>query len=325
MTLPLILFLQYCTAFDLETRIKNALTPSLDNAAFANITFSNTPAQRNLSQYVTGGTAPYEFIGTFSGSFPSYLSVALNNGVLTVARNLSVAPPATLTGLTTLPTIKITVTDSKGNSASADFRITLLFKRVFVTKDKVSSGIHTDWNTGGAKDYSSCGAGDPVEKVNCRCQIAAKSVNMTNSIKYRAWFSSNAINARCNLTNQLINTCPMPAQFAGGPWYNMGNSLVAADLGTATTAGNVGLFNATGLTTAVLYQEDGSLSISLQAWAGTASGGVAGTNCNNWTSGIANYGQVDQTNGGGAPNWYGGGTQDCAPGSTTGFQCFEAD
>lgn len=315
-----------CAAFDLESKIKLALQPTLSGEAFSNLTFSNSGNQRNLSDYVSGGTAPYEFSTTIVGSIPAYLNLSVNAGVLSVGRQTSVAPPATLSAVGTLPRIRVTVADSKGNSSTSEFALSLQFKRIFVASDYVNSD-KTTWSGSATYSYSSCQSANPVEIANCRCRTAAAGGGLSNAQKFRVWLSTSSVDAKCNLAGTLSSGCVV-SQFSGGPWYNTTGQLIAYDAGATASQG---LYNTTGIINAIQFNEKGNVATT-QVWAGTNNDGTYQANftCADWTSTAGgnafSMGTSNLTAGtaGLAPYWHGTSNAGCDT-TVRGFYCMEGE
>ncbi|MBL8032587.1 MAG: hypothetical protein JNJ69_02720 [Leptospiraceae bacterium] len=320
-----------CTGFNLEGKIASALKPALSSAIFLEIAVSNKGISRDLPSYTGGGSAPYTYSLTVNGTLPSYLEAGISGGSFYVRRNTSVLMPTTVTGTIAMPEMTITVSDSTGASANLKGTPSVYVKRVFVASDVIGFDS-TTWHNGSMYDYSACTSGDPVEKANCRCRATARGRAMPGADKYRAWLSSNAIDAACNLTSIAGKSCT-PEQYAGGPWYNMNNNLVAEDIGAGTTRGLLAVNDSTNqaLQSAIQYYETGGNAGAATVWGGTNTTGLqaAGTDCTNWTSGggTIRYGRVDGINSGGvasAPFWNGG-SQACTATPTMGFYCFQGD
>lgn len=324
-----ICILAACNAYNLDDKIRAVLQPGLNisAAAFSGIPYTNQGITRNLADYTTGGTPPYQFTMSLNGTLPTYLLMTINSSSFVTGRNQAIAAPATLTGLTGLPSITIKVNDSAGNTFAATYPLSMTYKRVYATKDTVNSDSST-WNNSGTNNYSNCSTGNPVDKANCRCVIAAKGANLSRPEKYRAWLSMTGIDARCNLINQQTTSCS-PAANQGGPWYNTAGTLIVEDMGTASASPNYGLLNSLGtgsLMAAIQYDEYGTTGPT-EVMAGTNTGGVLQTSftCNDWTATATysiSYGTVANFNS--APYWYGGSNSACTT-ALRGLLCFESD
>lgn len=330
-SMPIPVFiLAACNAYNLDGKIRSVLQPGLAISAsvFADIPLSNKGVTRNLSAYTSGGTAPYQYSMTITGTVQTYMTINLSNGVLFVGRNTATAMPTTLASLPQMPALELKVTDSTGSVQTVSGTLQVHLKRVLVTKDVITFDS-TQWHTGGANDYSACSSGDAVQKANCRCSVVTMVRGIPGSAQYRAWLSSTAIDASCNLTGIAGKSCT-PTQYDGGPWYNMAGNLVAEDMGPGTAKGLLAVNVATNqpLQSAIQYFEDGATAGSITVWGGTDSTGLAGGaagNCTNWTitGGTAQYGRVDGINTASTAPFWNGGSQSCA--GAMGFYCFEAD
>ncbi|MFO1472794.1 MAG: hypothetical protein U1F27_17380 [Turneriella sp.] len=329
MPLPVFILIA-CNAYNLDGKIRSVLQPGLaiSTTVFTDIPLSNKGVTRNLSAYTTGGTAPYQYSMTITGTVQTYMTISLVNGALFVGRNTATAMPTTLASLPQMPTVELKVTDSTGDVQTVSGTLQVHLKRVLVTKDVITFDS-TQWHTGGTNDYSSCSSGDAVQKANCRCSVVTKAQGIPGSAQYKAWLSSSAIDASCNLTGIVGKSCT-PTQYDGGPWYNMAGNLVAEDMGPGTAKGLLAVNVATNqpLQSAIQYFEDGTTAGSITVWGGTDPTGLAGGaagNCTNWTitGGTAQYGRVDGINTANTSPFWNGGSQSCA--GAMGFYCFEAD
>lgn len=250
-------------------------------------TFTNkTSTTVNLTQYISGGNAPYTF--TMQGlTTPAFLSISLSSaGVITYARNFGVgvpspAPPNNIN----VGKLTFKVTDSSGVTATLSADILMNFKRIFVSKDGVPDANNANWAGVQSYNYSACNSGSGVDKGNCRCVTAAQGVGLPNPQKYRVILSQSsgpAVHAKCNLIGQVNSSCS-PVTNDGGPWYNMANQLVATDM--STTAG-VGILASSGsLPNPIQFQEDAADAGGALVWTGSNPGGTSSaSDCSNWLS-----------------------------------------
>lgn len=320
-----------CNAYNLDDKIRTTLQPALvlNSSVLSDFPLSNQGVTRDLSTYTTGGKAPYQYALTITGTVQNYMTISLNGASFFVGRNTAVLMPTALASLPLMPTIEIKVTDAAGGNAAVSGVLQIHVKRVFVTKDMIGFDS-TSWNTGGAADYSNCSTGDPVEKANCRCQVSAKARGIPGGNKFKVWLSSTAIDASCNLVGVTGKAC-VPAQYAGGPWYNMIGNLVAEDIGSGTTRGLLPPNVSTNqpLQSAIQYYDDATTAGILTVWGGTNPSGVeaVGSTCTNWSGvgGTIQYGRVDGINSASVSPFWNGGSQTCTAVATMSFYCFEAD
>ncbi|HRP68264.1 MAG TPA: hypothetical protein PLY93_01885 [Turneriella sp.] len=131
-------------------------------------------------------------------------------------------------------------------------------KRIFVT---------TTLSNGNMSNFSCNGVG--IQNANCLCQQTAQQYGFGGT--YIAFLSDDLADMSCRLFSVASSACSMTSDAV---WYNTKNEIVAS--------GTSELFSIAH--TAAIYDERGDAPMGA-VWTGTtATGALASSHCNRWTS-----------------------------------------